>query len=114
MEKKCFKCGEIKSLNDFYKHNGMKDGHLNKCISCTKSDVHSYYKVKRSDVQWIEKEKARGRDKYYRLGYRGKYDTPSYKNNASFKSLHRKLKSKGYIDSTKEDDVPPENDDLPF
>lgn len=41
--KKCFKCNLRKSIEYFYKHSQMRDGHLNKCISCTKMDSSNRY-----------------------------------------------------------------------
>jgi hypothetical protein len=37
--KNCFKCLKNKSLDNFYKHAQMLDGHLNKCKECTKADT---------------------------------------------------------------------------
>ena len=71
MKKKCFKCNIEKSLDDFYIHKQMKDGHLNKCIQCAKKDVDEREKRLRStDLNFIENEKIRAREKYHRLGYK--------------------------------------------
>jgi len=70
--KKCFKCGKNKELEKFYKHPMMTDGHLNKCIECAKKDVQDNYLKKIKDIEYVEKERKRGRDKYKRLQYKNK------------------------------------------
>jgi hypothetical protein len=42
--KRCFKCGEVKDLSAFYAHKRMADGHLNKCMECTKADTKRHYR----------------------------------------------------------------------
>lgn len=42
-EKTCFKCGIKQSLDAFYRHPKMADGHLNKCKRCTRLDVRTNY-----------------------------------------------------------------------
>lgn len=37
VRKKCIGCGESISINDFYRHPMMADGHLNKCKECCRA-----------------------------------------------------------------------------
>ena len=43
--KKCITCGADKPLSEYYKHNRMKDGHLNKCKPCVKAAVSKNYRA---------------------------------------------------------------------
>lgn len=92
--KRCFKCGRLLPIEDFYKHSQMGDGHLNKCKDCIKKDVHRRYLNRSADAEYMEKERQRGREKYKRLGYAKKYkpSKPSI-----CRSIHATLKRRGLI-----------------
>ena len=88
----CFKCGEDKPLSAYYKHKQMGDGHLNKCKDCTKKDVREREdKLKSEDLDgYLESEKERSREKYYRLNYRIKNrNKPSSRGAAKSKSMKK-------------------------
>ena len=89
--KVCFKCRIEKPLSDFYKHPKMADGHLNKCKECAKKDVREKYEENIQTTEYVEKERARSREKYHRLNYKNLdcIKHPEGKTSASF------LKKKG-------------------
>lgn len=66
----CFKCGNSKPLLEYYTHQQMQDGHLNKCKSCTRADSKAHSAASAQNPVWVESEKSRQREKYHRLGYR--------------------------------------------
>ena len=55
--KRCFKCKVVQPLDAFYRHRRMADGHLNKCIECTKLDVVSNYAVRREQYSEYDRER---------------------------------------------------------
>lgn len=93
-EKKCFKCEHILPIKKFYTHKKMPDGHLNKCIECTKIDVKKRENELKNNPEWIEQERERNREKYYRLKYKGKYKPTTEKKREITKRFNQKFPEK--------------------
>ena len=59
IQKKCFKCLSVKPLSEFYKHKSMADGHLNKCKSCTRTDVLDHRSKNLESIRAYDRERAK-------------------------------------------------------
>ena len=64
--KRCFKCGQEKPLEEFYRHSAMADGRLGKCKLCTRADVGANYRTKRPQYLAYEGSPARKASRHKR------------------------------------------------
>lgn len=84
----CKKCDTEKGVDFYNKDRSCKD--------CRKKSVRLRSKEKSEDPNWVERERARNREKYVRLGYKDKqkeWDKDKvWKNTSAYKNLHRDLK----------------------
>lgn len=55
--KRCFKCQQVKNLEEFYRHPAMGDGRLGKCKECAKADVKSNRSDKREYYSRYDQER---------------------------------------------------------
>jgi ribosomal protein S27AE len=57
--KECFKCKSVQSIEEFYKHAKMADGHLNKCKTCAKNDVLKHRVLNLDKIRVYDKERSK-------------------------------------------------------
>lgn len=85
----CYVCGEQKSLNDYYKHPQMLDGHLNKCKECHKAAMITN---RRKRLEYYQEYDRKRGNLPHRVKARQEYaDTlpQEYKNELSWKWIRR-------------------------
>lgn len=71
--KRCRVCGESKSLDDFYRRQGGRDGHRNDCKSCVSDRASHWQSVNREKrnerlARWRERHRERLRE--YSMNWR--------------------------------------------
>ena len=57
MNKKCYRCKKIKSVENFYKNSNLSDGYFGKCKLCYRNDVKENYR--KNIDHYINYEKER-------------------------------------------------------
>ncbi len=87
--KQCKECNEIKAVKDFYPTQG-------ECKECTKARVRKRLAILNENPDFVESERERGREKYHRLEYKGKYtQTPAQRKKTV--QLHRQKYPEKYF-----------------
>ena len=61
--KTCFKCNTVQPLTEFYKHNAMAGGFLNKCKSCTKKDATDHRNKNIEKAREYDKKRSKNKSR---------------------------------------------------
>lgn len=84
--KKCKRCDIEKPLTEYYKHSGMKDGHLNICKDCKRKESIQHRNDNIEKVRAYDRKRGNRQCKSYLKEYRNnnkeKYKAHNKVNNA--------------------------------
>ncbi len=64
--KTCRDCFKAKPFSEFYSHEKMKDGKLNKCIDCVKARVRRHRKANLEIIRAYDRQRGRTKDRLER------------------------------------------------
>ena len=92
----CFKCQKEQSLDEFYIHPQMFDGHLNKCKTCTKIDSEARRRRLEKEPEWALKERERQRVKQRNAARNRKVTIPTQANRTESIRTYRKKNPEKY------------------
>ena len=96
--KQCKECKVLKDESLFYGVQG-------ECKECTKKRIKKREALLRLNPEWLEKERLRSREKYYRLNYKEKYKPSPESKKETIDRFNRKypekLKAKNLASSLK-------------
>ena len=96
--KKCKSCLNEYYLDNFYKHNKIKDGFSNNCKECVKEKSRAYHKKNKEKISIKQKKYRKNNRDYFNLknkewnkktGYGKIYQQDRLKNDAFFKFKNR-------------------------
>jgi hypothetical protein len=71
--KRCIRCDEKKDVSEFYRHRGMKDGRLNKCIPCARECAIENRRDNIDRVRAYDRARGNRQGSDYLKKYREKY-----------------------------------------
>ena len=98
--KACSKCGQTKTINDFYKEPRSKDGFVSKCKACS-NEISRIYKLRnREKLREYQKRRYQRDSKKIKA-----YQKTRYANDVTFRENQNKAYKKWVIENREQDNT---------
>ena len=100
--KKCTKCGEVKSLDEFENNKSMRDGKINSCKSCRSKYHIKWYKKNREERLKYAKEYQR-KNKEKISAYQKEYQIKNREKISAYQKEYHKKHWREYYEKNREE-----------